>query len=344
MKLLAMMGLLTLPLILPGSAKAQNAKAVLEGVRTTNDTILVSTRNVRVLISTRSYNGTISNVGLYTSSNVVISDTNADKCVIYATGSINCLGATLSGGSAGTFVLREGDTMTGHLSIKASSMTLYGAFKATGASDIQNLSQPATFASSTTHNAGAIIRQPADIQNFSQASTFASSVTINSTMTVSGLTKNTGGGYSFPDGTIQVAAAVVGNSSSTQFGNASASIDSGVMVTSVLISTLTITMQGNTKAQIKFRCPTSLSASGSTIIGVILDGAYFDNQTSTKGLIAADTGGTILPIDLEHTTTNDLSAASHSFAMVFSETSAGSISINPSGLANCQFRVTEVNE
>ena len=86
--------LLTLLLGLPGLANAQFSRPVMEGVAARNNTILVSTRTVRVLVSTNVYNGGISNVGLYTSSNVVISDTSANKCVIYATGSISCLDAT----------------------------------------------------------------------------------------------------------------------------------------------------------------------------------------------------------------------------------------------------------
>ena len=96
MKLLAMMGLLTLPLILPASVKAQNAKAVLDGVRTTNNTVLISTRNVRVLVSTISYSGAVTNVGLFTSSNVVLADNRIDKVVLYSTGSVHGLRLTVS--------------------------------------------------------------------------------------------------------------------------------------------------------------------------------------------------------------------------------------------------------
>lgn len=96
MKRLAMMGLLTLPLILPGLARAQNAKAVLEGVRTTNNTILVSTRTVRVLVSTTSYSGSVANVGLFVSSNVVLADDRLDKIVLYSTGSVKASRVTVS--------------------------------------------------------------------------------------------------------------------------------------------------------------------------------------------------------------------------------------------------------
>lgn len=87
-----MMAAHLLLLALHGSANAQHSRAVMEGVRTSNNTILVSTRNVRLLVSTTVYNGGIPNVGLYTSSNVVVSDQSSNKCVIYATGSLACLG------------------------------------------------------------------------------------------------------------------------------------------------------------------------------------------------------------------------------------------------------------
>lgn len=104
-----------LPLALPVLARAQSAKAVMEGVRTTNNTILVSTRNVRVLVATHTYSGNVPNTGLYTSSNVVVSNTGADKCVIYATGSITCIGYISAGVSgivfaSGTWTVDSADT------------------------------------------------------------------------------------------------------------------------------------------------------------------------------------------------------------------------------------------
>jgi hypothetical protein len=49
----------------------------------------VSTSNARVLFSTKSYNGGIVNVAVYTTSNVVVSDTPSNNVVLYATGTIN---------------------------------------------------------------------------------------------------------------------------------------------------------------------------------------------------------------------------------------------------------------
>ena len=83
-------------LLLTNAVDAQSSRAVMEGVRTSDNTILISTRTKRVLVSTTVYNGAIPNVGLYTSSNVVISDQSSNKCVIYATGSLSCLDVTAS--------------------------------------------------------------------------------------------------------------------------------------------------------------------------------------------------------------------------------------------------------
>ena len=83
-------------LLLTNAVDAQSSRAVMEGVRTSDNTILISTRTKRVLVSTTVYNGAIPNVGLYTSSNVVISDQASNKCVIYATGSLSCLDVTAS--------------------------------------------------------------------------------------------------------------------------------------------------------------------------------------------------------------------------------------------------------
>ena len=87
-------------MLLAGPAAAQ--RAVMEGVAASRYTIKVDTRNARVEICTTSYNGGVSNVGLYVTSNVVVGTAaNRDACVLYATGSITCLGVTLSSGVTG---------------------------------------------------------------------------------------------------------------------------------------------------------------------------------------------------------------------------------------------------
>lgn len=73
-------------------AKAMAARAVMEGIQATNKTIFVDTGTARVNISTDGYRGNVPNVGLYSSSNVVVSNTAGNNCVIYATGSIQCVG------------------------------------------------------------------------------------------------------------------------------------------------------------------------------------------------------------------------------------------------------------
>ena len=89
-------------LFVPAISQAQFSRAVMEGMRTSDNTVLISTRTKRVLVSTTVYNGAIPNVGIYTSSNVVISDQASNKCVIYATGAISCLtvNGALSGNAA----------------------------------------------------------------------------------------------------------------------------------------------------------------------------------------------------------------------------------------------------
>ena len=140
--------------LLGSSSAFAQVRTVMENVRSTKNVIFVATRTTPGLFaSTDSYNGVVSNVGIFTTSNVVVSDTRADKCVIYATGSISCLGVTLSSGAAGSFVQKAGDTMTGHLSVKGSSATVYGAFEAKGAAAIPNIAGAATFSSSITVNA-----------------------------------------------------------------------------------------------------------------------------------------------------------------------------------------------
>lgn len=69
------------------TASAQ--KVVTESVPGTRNVIHITTGTPRVHFSTRSYGGGVSNVGVATSSNVVVSDpTSSDKVVIYATGTI----------------------------------------------------------------------------------------------------------------------------------------------------------------------------------------------------------------------------------------------------------------
>ncbi len=78
------------------AAPAVAQKAVMEGVNASRFTIKVDTTNGRVDIATTSYNWAIPNVGLHVASNVVVDSTNThNACVIYATGSVSCLGVTL---------------------------------------------------------------------------------------------------------------------------------------------------------------------------------------------------------------------------------------------------------
>lgn len=85
------------------ASPAMGQRAIMEQVPSSRYAIKVDTQNGRVDIATTSYNWGVANVGLHVASNVVV-DTLAvhNGCVIYATGSITCLGQVLGGvGPAG---------------------------------------------------------------------------------------------------------------------------------------------------------------------------------------------------------------------------------------------------
>lgn len=75
--------ILALFFTLPAAAQT---RAVMEGVVASRFTVKVDTTNARLLVSTYTYQGGISNVGLFTSSNVSIGNNNA--VVAYATGTL----------------------------------------------------------------------------------------------------------------------------------------------------------------------------------------------------------------------------------------------------------------
>jgi hypothetical protein len=83
----------------PGTASAQT-RTIQEGVPASGQTILVSTASRRVYISTKTYAGGIGAVGLFISSNVVVSDNGkTNNVVIYATGSVVANGVVLGSGA-----------------------------------------------------------------------------------------------------------------------------------------------------------------------------------------------------------------------------------------------------
>lgn len=94
--------LLSAALLCAGNARAQ-VRTLMEGIPSSNGELLVSTTTRRVDIATTTYVGHEVNVGLHVSSNVVIdSAARPDACVFYASGTITCLGVTLSGAIAST--------------------------------------------------------------------------------------------------------------------------------------------------------------------------------------------------------------------------------------------------
>jgi hypothetical protein len=74
-----------LALLLPVSAHA--ARAVMENIAASNNTVFVDTQTKRVHLSTQAYGDGVPTVSFYTTSNVVVGDGNA--IVLYATGSFN---------------------------------------------------------------------------------------------------------------------------------------------------------------------------------------------------------------------------------------------------------------
>lgn len=69
--------------------------SVMEGLATTRDAVFVATTTPQLILNATSYNGTVPTVSLYASSNAVVG-----SCVVYATGSVTCLGVGLSSGPA----------------------------------------------------------------------------------------------------------------------------------------------------------------------------------------------------------------------------------------------------
>jgi hypothetical protein len=102
---------IALAILLPVSANA--ARAVMEGISASNNTVFVDTTTKRVHLSTQAYGDGVPTVSLYTTSNVVVGDSNA--CVLYATGTIKCLKIE---GSI------DYSTITAALNAKLSSVTI----------------------------------------------------------------------------------------------------------------------------------------------------------------------------------------------------------------------------
>ena len=74
------------------NAHAANVRVISEGIRATKDAIYVATTTPRVHIATAAYGGSVGNVGLFTSSNVVVSSNSTQSCVVFASGTISCSG------------------------------------------------------------------------------------------------------------------------------------------------------------------------------------------------------------------------------------------------------------
>ena len=82
-----------------GRAEAANVRVISEGIRATRDVISIATTTTpRVYFSTNAYGGNVSNVGIFTSSNIVVSSNTPQTCVVYASGTLTCTGAITSAG------------------------------------------------------------------------------------------------------------------------------------------------------------------------------------------------------------------------------------------------------
>ena len=113
-----MIKLLTLLCLLAPSLSF-GARAVMEGIPASRNAVYVTTApasSPRVYIATRTYSGAVSNVGLFTSSNVVISDDGTDKIVLYATGAIAIGGNILSTQTAAS-LLTANNAWTGTMTV-----------------------------------------------------------------------------------------------------------------------------------------------------------------------------------------------------------------------------------
>jgi hypothetical protein len=105
-----------LALLLPVSAHA--ARAVMENIAASNNTVFVDTQTKRVHLSTQAYGDGVPTVSLYTTSNVVVGDNNA--CVLYATGTAACKSFV---GSI------DYSTITAALNAKLSSVTINASLR-----------------------------------------------------------------------------------------------------------------------------------------------------------------------------------------------------------------------
>jgi hypothetical protein len=124
-----MMGLIAAALLLI-TFQANAFITVNEGLATTKDAVYIGTTTPQLLLNGGTfYSGTVPNVSLAASSNVVVG-----KCVLYATGTINCLGVLLSTtGPSGTYVPYSG--ATGNVNLGANTLTAGSATFGSGASD-----------------------------------------------------------------------------------------------------------------------------------------------------------------------------------------------------------------
>lgn len=109
-----MRSLLLTAAVLLLSQSAHAARAVMEGIKATKETIFIDTGTARVLVGTGTYRGTVPNVGLFVGSNVVITDFSAnEKIVLYATGAIMLNGVLLTAQAAPSSLLIATQTWSG---------------------------------------------------------------------------------------------------------------------------------------------------------------------------------------------------------------------------------------
>lgn len=226
-------------LLLTIASSAHANRAVMEGLTATNNTILPDTTNGRVDVATSSYNGTIANVGLHVSSNVVIdSGSGLDAIVIYSTGSIMANGVKLSSGSLPslTAAFTGIGTQSSPIGINSSSVPVYGSG--------QNLTVPYGFQAAT--------------------------------MTI------TGAGGTSPPATF-----VPNLSSSTTSGNLSGTFMNTTLAACVSGSTITLTLPANVgKIMVGLNGTISVNSLQPIMVGVLVDGAFVNGESSTVGLIA----------------------------------------------------------
>ncbi len=133
-------------LLFPVSGHA--ARAVMEGIAASSNTVFIDTTTKRVHLSTQAYGDGVSDVSLYTTSNVVVGDGNA--IVLFATGSIKVSTISWADGTVSTTASSGGGSSGASLT----STNTWSASQVFGASVTVG---PTAYTSTATTGSGATV-------------------------------------------------------------------------------------------------------------------------------------------------------------------------------------------